>query len=149
QRPRCRRRCSPLRAVRRWMPLTGTGPLWELTLVERTEGGPAALVLKVHHSLSDGVSGMRMLAVLLGLQRDAPDLGEMPAAPPGETLGLGALVTGAAGVLAGRAVRLGWLAASQTIPVLMRYARDPAGGIGGAAAMARSVYRTVAPLLDT
>ena len=36
-------------------------PLWELTLVEGTEGGPAALVLKIHHSLSDGVGGMRML----------------------------------------------------------------------------------------
>ena len=121
-------------------------PLWELTLVEGAEGGPAALVFKVHHSLSDGVGGMRMLAALLDPQREPPDPGPMPPAPPGETLGLGALVTGAAGVLAGRTVRLGWLAAKETIPVLVRYASDPAGGIGGAAAMARSVYRTAAPL---
>ncbi len=124
-------------------------PLWELTLVEGTEGGPAALVLKIHHSLSDGVGGMRMLAVLLDLQREPLDPGEMPSAPPGEALGLGVLVTGAAGLLAGRAVRVGWRGARETIPILMRYARDPAGGIGGAAAMARSVYRTAAPLLDT
>ncbi len=124
-------------------------PLWELTLVEGTEGGPAALVLKIHHSLSDGVGGMRMLAVLLDLQREPLDPGEMPPAPPGEALGLGGLVTGAAGLLAGRAVRLGWRGVREAIPVLVRYARDPAGGIGGAAAMARSVYRTAAPLLDT
>jgi diacylglycerol O-acyltransferase / wax synthase len=124
-------------------------PLWELTLVEGAEGGPAALVFKVHHSLFDGVGGMRLLTVLLDLQREPPDPGEMPPAPPGETLGLGALAMGAAGVLAGRAVRLGQLAAKQAIPVLTRYARDPAGGIGGAAAMARSAYRTAAPLLDT
>ncbi len=124
-------------------------PLWELTLVEGTEGGPAALVLKIHHSLSDGVGGMRMLAVLLDLQREPRDPGEMPPGPPDEALNLGALVTGAAGLLAGRAVRLGWRGVTETIPVLVRYARDPAGAIGGTAAMARSVYRTAAPLLDT
>jgi diacylglycerol O-acyltransferase / wax synthase len=124
-------------------------PLWELTLVEGTDGGPAALVFKVHHSLSDGVGGMRMLAVMLDLQREPPDISEMPPAPPGETLDLAALVTGAAGALAGRAVRLGWLGAKETIPVLVRYARNPAGELRGAAVMARSVYRTAAPLLDT
>ncbi len=124
-------------------------PLWELTLVEGTEGGPAALTLKVHHSLADGVGGMRMLAVMLDLKRGPPDLGKMPPAPSAEALTLGALVTGAVGVLAGRAMHLGWLGAKQAFPALMRYARDPAGGIRGAAVMARSVYRTAAPLLDT
>ena len=32
-------------------------PLWEVTLVEGIEGGEAALIVKLHHSLSDGVRG--------------------------------------------------------------------------------------------
>jgi diacylglycerol O-acyltransferase / wax synthase len=39
-------------------------PLWELTLVEGIEDGEAALVIKFHHSLSDGVGGMRMLEII-------------------------------------------------------------------------------------
>src|ERR1017187_2643823 len=39
-------------------------PLWELTLVEGIRGGKAALILKIHHSLSAGVGGMEMLTLL-------------------------------------------------------------------------------------
>ena len=69
-------------------------PLWELTLVEGIRGGKAALILKIHHSLSDGVGGMQMLTLLCDLQRESPDLGEMPPPPPGETLDLRAMVAG-------------------------------------------------------
>jgi len=124
-------------------------PLWELTLVEDIDGGEAALVLKIHHSLSDGVGGMRLLAVMFDLQRDPPGLGEMPPPPTGETLGLRAMITGTAGALAGRTTQLAWRGAQAAIPALMRYARDPAGEVRGAAAMARSIFRTAAPILDT
>ena len=102
-------------------------PLWELTLVEDIDGGEAALVLKIHHSLSDGVGGMRLLAVMFDLQRDPPGLGEMPPPPTGETLDLRAMITGTAGALAGRTTHLAWRGAQAAIPALMRYARDPAG----------------------
>ena len=42
-------------------------PLWEVTLVEGMEGGEAALIIKLHHSLSDGVGAMRMLAIVADL----------------------------------------------------------------------------------
>ena len=35
-------------------------PLWEFTLVEHLEGGRAALVMKVHHALTDGIGGMQL-----------------------------------------------------------------------------------------
>jgi diacylglycerol O-acyltransferase len=47
-------------------------PLWELTLVDGIEDGEAALIVKFHHSLSDGVGGMRMLAIISDPQRDPP-----------------------------------------------------------------------------
>lgn len=58
-------------------------PLWELTLVEGLEHGGAALIAKVHHSLSDGVSGMHLLAVMADPKRKPRRLGEMPPVPPG------------------------------------------------------------------
>ena len=45
-------------------------PRWEYTVVDGLEGGGAALVLKVHHSITDGVGGMKMLMMLFDLDRD-------------------------------------------------------------------------------
>jgi WS/DGAT/MGAT family acyltransferase len=53
-------------------------PLWELTLVEGLPDGRAALVLKVHHSMSDGVGGMKLLLMLFDLEPDPQDPGPDP-----------------------------------------------------------------------
>ncbi len=124
-------------------------PLWELTLVEGVEGGAAAVILKIHHSLSDGVGGMRMMGVLFDLQREPTDLGAMPPAPPGERLDVRALVAGAVGSMAGRTAGLARQGGAAVIPALLHSARGPVGAIRDAAVMARSVYRTAAPILDT
>jgi diacylglycerol O-acyltransferase len=71
-------------------------PLWEFTLFEGLEGPDgerAAMAMKVHHSLTDGVGGMELLTHLVDLTRDAPDASDanLPAAPAPEsftTLGL-------------------------------------------------------------
>jgi WS/DGAT/MGAT family acyltransferase len=54
-------------------------PLWEAVLVEDLDDGEAALVMKVHHALIDGVGGL----ATLGAWFDAPDRGPqgVPAAP--------------------------------------------------------------------
>jgi len=53
-------------------------PLWECTLVEGLPDGRAAIVLKVHHSMSDGVGGMKLLLMLFDLEADPPDPGPEP-----------------------------------------------------------------------
>ncbi|MFP5326703.1 MAG: wax ester/triacylglycerol synthase family O-acyltransferase [Acidimicrobiia bacterium] len=57
-------------------------PLWEFTVVEGLEEGRAALIQKVHHSVTDGVGGMKLALMLLDLERDAPldtsPLGDLP-----------------------------------------------------------------------
>jgi WS/DGAT/MGAT family acyltransferase len=49
-------------------------PLWEFTLVEGLEAGRAALIQKVHHSVTDGVGAIRMARLLL----DEHDDGSRP-----------------------------------------------------------------------
>lgn len=124
-------------------------PLWQLILADGLESGAAALVIKFHHSLSDGVGGMRTLAILADLQREPIDLGEMPPAPPGETLDSFGLVSDALRATARNYVRLSWRGTAAAIPALVRCALDPVGQVRGAAGMARSVYRTAAPSAET
>jgi WS/DGAT/MGAT family acyltransferase len=62
------------------MPLDRARPLWELTVVEGLEGGRAAALQRLHHTLTDGVGGMKLLRSVL--ERTPPADGEAkPAAP--------------------------------------------------------------------
>jgi WS/DGAT/MGAT family acyltransferase len=57
-------------------------PLWEFFVVEGLEGGRAAMIQKVHHSVTDGVGGVEIALSMLDLERDPTnDLGPMPDAP--------------------------------------------------------------------
>ena len=53
-------------------------PLWECTLVEGLPDKRAGVVLKVHHSMSDGVGGMKLLIMLFDLERDPVVTGPDP-----------------------------------------------------------------------
>src|SRR5437764_2359869 len=48
-------------------------PLWQLTIVEGLEGGRAALFAKMHHTITDGVGGVRLSMQFLDIAPDAPD----------------------------------------------------------------------------
>lgn len=57
-------------------------PLWELAVMEGLEGGRSALVLKLHHSISDGMGLVRMTEALVDRTREAPAAEkEAPEAP--------------------------------------------------------------------
>ncbi len=61
-------------------------PLWQFTLIEHLKGGGAAFVMKVHHSLTDGIGGMQLALLLFeateeseGAQdRSLPEMNEQP-----------------------------------------------------------------------
>ena len=61
-------------------------PLWEATFIEQLEGGRTAVVLKVHHSLTDGVGGMDIARLLFDVEPNPAELGPLPEAPAGENL---------------------------------------------------------------
>ncbi len=66
-------------------------PLWEFTLVEGLTGdaATAALIMKMHHSLADGIGGVQLAVELFDTEAD-PDpraAGPLPPAPRGEQVG--------------------------------------------------------------
>jgi diacylglycerol O-acyltransferase / wax synthase len=58
--------------------LDRTRPLWELWLVAGLANGRVGLVLKLHHSLADGLAAVQLAGVLLDGTADAPS----PTPPP-------------------------------------------------------------------
>lgn len=58
-------------------------PLWEMLLITGLKDGQAAFITKIHHSVTDGVGGLQMAAMLFDLDRKGTDLGPMPEAPKG------------------------------------------------------------------
>ena len=53
-------------------PLAPDRPMWELSVIEGLAGGRTALLVKIHHALADGVSGVMVFAGLFDLEADAP-----------------------------------------------------------------------------
>ncbi|MCU0268633.1 MAG: WS/DGAT domain-containing protein [Acidimicrobiales bacterium] len=56
-------------------------PLWEFTLVDGLVDGRAALIAKIHHSITDGVGGMKLQLEMLDLEREPGDEAPLPAEP--------------------------------------------------------------------
>jgi WS/DGAT/MGAT family acyltransferase len=70
-------------------PLDRARPLWEFTLIDGLADGRAALLQKIHHTITDGVGGLKLSMALVDFERDpetteqdAPDLtAEQPPSP--------------------------------------------------------------------
>jgi diacylglycerol O-acyltransferase / wax synthase len=56
-------------------------PLWQYTVVEGLADGRAALLAKMHHTITDGVGGVRLSAMFVDLEPDAPDPEPEPPTP--------------------------------------------------------------------
>ena len=64
------------------MPLDRARPLWELTIIEGLAGGRAAVLQRLHHTLTDGVGGMKLLRSLLERAQPSEREHGAPAPPP-------------------------------------------------------------------
>jgi WS/DGAT/MGAT family acyltransferase len=73
-------------------PFDRARPPWEAVLLEGLEDGRAAWVLKVHHSLTDGLGGVQLAMLLHSRRREHTPKKPMPPPPEPEPLGrIGAL----------------------------------------------------------
>ena len=62
-------------------PFDRARPLWQFTIVEGLADGRAALLAKMHHTISDGVGAVRLSAMFIDLERDAADPEPLDATP--------------------------------------------------------------------
>ena len=54
-------------------PFERTRPLWQFVVVEGLRGGRAALIQKMHHTIADGETSVKMSLEFLDFERDAPE----------------------------------------------------------------------------
>jgi WS/DGAT/MGAT family acyltransferase len=120
-------------------------PLWECTVLEGLGGDRAAMVMKVHHSITDGVGGMELLLHLVDFERGAPDPDDRPAVPPAEHPSAFSLVLDSIAHTRRRAFGV----ARRMPTAVLRGARDavtdPQRAVNGAVETALSIGRTLAP----
>lgn len=128
--------------------------LWEFTLVEGLTDGRAALVMKVHHALTDGIGGIQLAQHVVDLQREPADLGPLPEAPPAHRVSTARLALDALGDNLGRSVDLATDRLRRLPRDLVGLARDPLGkarlGLdftGSVRRMTEPVTRTMSPVM--
>lgn len=117
-------------------------PLWEMVVVEGMAGGGAAVIVKLHHTITDGVGAVELAMHLFDLEASPGDAGPMPEAPGVHVMGqwermrdawgheqrrgLG-IVSRALPTMAGGLVRLVW----SPVPTVARVG-EVAGSVGRA-----------------
>jgi WS/DGAT/MGAT family acyltransferase len=124
-------------------------PLWSFTLIEQLEDGRAAFVMKLHHSLTDGIGGMQLALLLFDVEPAAARSTVLADVPVAEELDTAHLVreslswgmTRVSGFVSERA----WTA----IPAAVHVAGWPLRSAAAALDAAGSVARTVAPVRQT
>jgi diacylglycerol O-acyltransferase len=124
-------------------------PMWEWTLVDGLEGGRAAVVLKLHHSLTDGIGGMQLAEALFDLEPDPPDAGAMPDAPEPEHFSTPGVLTDALAYNWRRASGFARRHASTALGEARFAVRHPGEVVGRTLDTAQSIARTVRPVVHT
>lgn len=123
-------------------------PLWEFTLVEGLESGGAALIMKMHHSLTDGIGGVQLSPLLFDSDPKAP-LEELPGAPPAQPLTLPRLIEESVGHDVQRAAEVVWGVVRGLPRTISHAVAHPAGMASNVIGKAGSFVRTVKPVTRT
>jgi WS/DGAT/MGAT family acyltransferase len=63
-------------------PFDRSRPLWEFTVIDGLPDGRAAMVQKMHHTITDGEGGIRMSLEFIDQTRDAPEPDPLDDGPP-------------------------------------------------------------------
>jgi diacylglycerol O-acyltransferase / wax synthase len=121
-------------------------PLWEFTLLEGLADGGGAFVTKLHHSLTDGIGGVQLAALVVDEGPEPAQLDPMPPEPHGHGMSPVGLTTRSA---ADDAVEAAAAAARilRALPAgVVHAARHPVSAAQDAIATTRSIGRFVAPV---
>jgi WS/DGAT/MGAT family acyltransferase len=122
-------------------PFDRSRPLWEATLIEGLEGGRAAYLLKLHHSLTDGLGAVQLMSQLQS--PSAEHVVEKPVSTDVLERGPDAqqvTIDGALGMVAGLPT-----AATGAARLASTLVRHPLHSLGGGMRYAASLRRTLTP----
>ena len=103
-------------------PLDRSRPLWEFVIVDGLPGGGAALVQKMHHTITDGEGGIRLSEQFIDVARDLP-LDDEVHIELGSS-GLGSLWASAGGTVS-HGWRRGFGMANRAVGLVASTARHP------------------------
>lgn len=121
-------------------------PLWEATLVDGLDNDRAAMVLKFHHALTDGVGGVQIAMILFDVsevhERHAPMAALPEVSPPAWLSGYRDAAQYDARLLGGALVG----ALTMAPKLLSQSVLHPIDTASSAAGLAASVYRTMRPV---
>lgn len=125
-------------------------PLWTLTVLTGLSGGRCAAVLKVHHSLTDGIGGIQMAGEMLDFTREGTPREPAGESTPPDTGTLADIVswnlsTGYDVVRSGLSSAAE--AARQTLTSPVRAARSGAGLAWSLARFVRPITSTLSPVM--
>ncbi len=123
-------------------------PLWEITVVDGLEDGRSAVILKLHHAITDGVGGIKLAMHLFDLDREGSDRGPMPDAPPVQVLNRAQRIVDAVDHERRRQLgiaRRSWRTAARAVTTAVA---DAPGSARRAAETAGSVGRLLAPATE-
>ncbi|WP_084495531.1 wax ester/triacylglycerol synthase domain-containing protein [Nocardia shimofusensis] len=125
-------------------------PLWTFTVLTGLSGGRCAAVLKVHHSLTDGIGGIQIAGEMLDLAREGTEREPVGDSGPPDSGALADIVewnlsTGYEVVRAGLSTAAS--AARQTLTSPVRAARSGAGLAWSLARFVRPITSTLSPVM--
>ena len=124
-------------------------PLWEFTLVEHLLGDRAAFVMKVHHSLTDGIGGMQLASLLFDTTAETPPMDDVPVPELERVPVTTELVRESLAYDWQRVVETVRHGLSGVLPTTMHIARNPLRSMSDTLATVRSVARFVEPVPHT
>ncbi|MGB3411584.1 MAG: wax ester/triacylglycerol synthase domain-containing protein [Microthrixaceae bacterium] len=119
-------------------------PLWEATVIDGLVGDMSAIVMKFHHSISDGVGGVELMLELLDLESDAPER-PMPPEPNAHVLNQAERFVDALQFETRRQAAMVRHATTTGVDLLKGAAYDPAGAMVASSELASSVARLLRP----
>lgn len=126
-------------------------PLWEVAVLTDLdveydgETVRAAILMKIHHAITDGMGGMEMGAVMFDLTRDPADLGPMPPAPRPHPAGLVHRLRQATRFEIGEVAAELVTAGRYSVTAARDIATDPFGAASAAGTFTVSAARMLAP----
>ena len=124
-------------------------PRWEFTLIEGLADGRAALVMKVHHALTDGIGGIQLAAHIVDLDRRGLRRPPVPVPEPGVSGTVAERVSDAVTYDLGRAGSMAWSLVSSIPAAMAEWARRPFSIWGDIGRSLESVRRFVQPITNT